>query len=375
MLNRVLSVVGILCLCFVFGTGYYTVNAAEIAAVACAGSGELVFVSLAQAQVIKKIKLGITMPFRLAVTPDQKTVVVVGPYGALAFVDVDTMAVIGTLSLLAGPEAYGVTQQPNHFEDVAITPDGMTAVVAESNELGQLFFIDIATMTISSPSIYLGDEPLWVVVNSAGNLALVLDDGSLHLVELHPPSLDDTIDLGIDEIGGMAFTPDESQAIFTDFDNHVYLLSTATWTTLDTLTLDPNHFMESVDVSISPSGNLAIVANGTDQSISFVGVSGTQLTRVGLLPIQGVPHQTAFNADGSIAAVTVLSANRLHLINVASQTITTTIEEGMGLGPAGVAIITVAIEPTPEALSAADLDEDGDVDAVDLQHFAGSYGQ
>jgi DNA-binding beta-propeller fold protein YncE len=213
------------------------------------------------------------------------------------------------------------------------------------------------------------------VVDSNGNLVLVLDEGSLHLVELDPPSIDDTINLGIDEIGGMAFTPDESRALFTDADNHVFLLSTDTWATLDTLTLDPTHFLESVDVSISPSGNLAIVANGTDQSLSFVGVSGTQLTRLGLLPIQGVPHQTTFNADGSVAAVSVLSANHIHLIDVASQTITATIEEGMGLGPAGGAIISVEDEPTPQSISKADLDEDGDADAADLQLFAESYGR
>lgn len=206
-------------------------------------------------------------------------------------------------------------------------------------------------------------------------MALVLDEDKLHFVELDPPNFDDTINLGIDEIGGMTFTPDESRVLFTDADNHVFLLSTATWSTLDTLTLDSTHFMESVDVSISPSSDLAVVANGTDQSLSFVAVSGSHLSRLGLLPIQGVPHQTAFNQDGSTAAISMLSANSVHLIDVTSLTITATVEEGMGLGPAGVAIISVAVEPTPEALSAADLDEDRDVDAVDLQQFAESYGQ
>lgn len=287
------------------------------------------------------------------------------------------MECVKTLKLLSGPEQHGVTLQPNEFEDLCITMDGKTALVTEKNELGQIFMLDIATMALSGEPFYLGDEPDRIIINSntIPHETYVLDNGSMHILKG-----DDTYDFidrptGNDEIPDFTLTPDGSRAIFVDSDNWVYLISTTTWTILDQKQVNENRFTEPSQVAVSADGTLAIVTNSTDQSITFVTITSNSLNIEQTIPVNGTAEGVAFTQDGQTAVVTVLNTGLVKIIDIPGRQVKATVNENLGLGPCGVAIVDINPEPEGNQTCEGDFDSDGDVDGSDLATFAADFGR
>ena len=245
-------------------------QARQVAIVVMTGSGQVSFIDVDRARVMRTVQLDgkASFPKRVAVTPDGSTAIVTCDTGYISFLDVVQMRSIKTLELLAGPEQLGQTFLLNEFDGVAVTPDGGTALVTERNEVGQLFLVDLAAMDVLEAPVFVGDEPSTVIVKSDGSEIYVLDDGSFHILRLDGSFVDFIFQpAGTDEVGDFALTPDESRAILVDADDHITLLDTTTagWDLLDQETVAAGRFAEPSSVAISPAGTLAVVGNATDQ--------------------------------------------------------------------------------------------------------------
>ena len=321
-------------------------KAGEIAIVSLNGSGEVAFISIERAKVLKTVQLEAPLPRRIAVTPDGRTAIVTCESGYICFVDVASMELVKCLELLSGPELHGITLQPNQFEDVFTTPDGRTALITEGNEQGQLFFVDMETMELSGEPLNIGDGPSTVIVKSSGSDAYVLDDGNMHIVNLPERSFVTFPEpAGTDEISDFAITPDETQAIFVH-GNWIYLLDTNTWRILDKKRVNEERFTEPDQVAVSPDGTVAIVTNGTDQSITFITIGQSSLTIDTTIEVGGCADGVAFTQDGQTAVVALTNTSLVKIIDVANRQVKATISEKLGLAPLGVAIINVGEEPT-----------------------------
>ncbi|PQP32962.1 hypothetical protein C6A36_01715, partial [Desulfobacteraceae bacterium SEEP-SAG10] len=223
----------LLCVIFAFGWLVLFANEAvskEIAIITCYGSGEVAFIDIEKAKVLKTIKLKdqASLPIDVAITPDGETAVVTCNTGYICFIDVKKMKCRKTLKLLSGPEQYGISLQPNEFSHVCITSNGKTAIVTEQNELGQIFKFDIETMALLGEPFYLGDEPGRIIINSntSPHEFYVLDNGSIHILKKGSLPYFVPTPAGNDEIDDFALTPDGSRVIFVDSDNWIYLIST-----------------------------------------------------------------------------------------------------------------------------------------------------
>lgn len=321
-------------------------GSSEIALVTQAGSGEVAVISIDQAKVLRRIDLsGASLPGRIAVSPDGNTAVICSIlFGYVSFIDLQTMRCVKTLKLQFGPEQHGSTLQPNEFHDVVITPDGETALVTEGNEDGEIFFIGMDTMEVSGPPLFVGDENRAVVVDSAGLKAYVLDDNYMHTVTLATRTAV-TSPLGYG-FGDFVLTPDESKAILVGPDNSIHVYDATTWTSIDVLPIGAGRFMEPWQAGISPAGTLAISADATDPSITFATITGSTLAFSKTLDVGAPVSGNAFTSDGQKLVIALPHLNAVKIVDVATQEVSATITERMGLAPFGVAIVEVDTEPS-----------------------------
>jgi DNA-binding beta-propeller fold protein YncE len=322
------------------------VYANEIAIVTLAGSGEVAFIDIENAKLIKTVQLDAPLPLGVAVTPDGETAIVTCALGQICFVDVAKMELKKCLKLLRGPEQIGATLIPNEFGGVDITPDSKTALVTEGNESGQLFFIDIETMELSGTKyqITVGDGPGTVIVNDIGTEAYVLDEGSTYIVNLsnRTNSLLCGPPLGNDEVDDFVLTLDESNAIYIGSDNNIYLRNKNTCVIKKAIEINDGRFREPLQVALSPDGTTAIMTSETDHSVTFFSVNidvPPYLVVEESIDVGGGANGVAFTNDGQTAVVAVVSASLIQIIDVATRQIQATVQDDLGLAPIGVAIV------------------------------------
>jgi DNA-binding beta-propeller fold protein YncE len=93
-------------------------------------------------------------------------------------------------------------------------------------------------------------------------------------------------------------------------------------------------------LSFSPSGNLALVANRADKSISVLAVNGTDVKLVDTVPMGDEVSHVVFTPDGKHALATKFTAHKLALLDVAGDKVTyTKVDLPMGLYPYNVAVV------------------------------------
>lgn len=345
-------------------------EAAQVAIVSSAGSGEVAFIDLETAEVLASVKLPnrASFPLALAATADGSSVVVACDTGYVSFLG---SGGVTTLELHAGPESIGPTTVLNEFSGVALTPDGAMALVTEGNEQGQVFQFDVATRELAAPPLYCGDDPSKIVVTQDGLSAYMLDnDGEtnvLQVVNLASGTCTGFPLPGVD-LGSFELVPtNASRAVMTDSgDDQVILLDTTNWQPLDQKDIAPGRLAEPFALAVSPDGTLAIVANFADQSITFVEVSDFELTVGPTIPVGGTGGGVAFSQDGQTAVVTLTNTSLVKIIDVANKRVRATVSAGLGLIPTGV---TVVGQMPPWAL---DGDADGFVAAVDCDNASSS---
>jgi DNA-binding beta-propeller fold protein YncE len=92
-------------------------------------------------------------------------------------------------------------------------------------------------------------------------------------------------------------------------------------------------------LSISPNGDLALVANRADKSITVLSIKGTDVKITDTIPMGDEVSHVVFTPDGKRALATKFSAHKVSLLDVAGDKVTyTKIDLPAGLWPYNVAV-------------------------------------
>jgi DNA-binding beta-propeller fold protein YncE len=93
-------------------------------------------------------------------------------------------------------------------------------------------------------------------------------------------------------------------------------------------------------LSISPSGNLALVANRADKSISVLSINGTTVKLIDTIPMGDEVSHVVFTPDGKRALATKFSAHKVALLDVDGEKVTyNKLDLPGGLWPYNVAVV------------------------------------
>lgn len=119
-------------------------------------------------------------------------------------------------------------------------------------------------------------------------------------------------------------------------------------------------------LSFSPSGDIALVANRADKSISVLSIKGTDVKVIDTVQMGDEVSQVVFTPDGKGALATKFSAHKVALLNVAGDKVTyTKLDITVGLWP-----YNVVVAPDGKIALTADNggagSSDGNVDTVSV---------
>jgi DNA-binding beta-propeller fold protein YncE len=151
------------------------------------------------------------------------------------------------------------------------------------------------------------------------------------------------VNLDIDPTGSVALVADSVNVIkdgdalkqIPDDKVHVIDLKASPPKAVATITVGK----QPSGLSISPAGNLALVANREDKSISVLSIKGTEVRLVDTVPMGDVVSHVAFTPDGKRALATKFPAHKLTVLDVTGEKVTPTkIELPTGLWPYNVAV-------------------------------------
>ena len=151
------------------------------------------------------------------------------------------------------------------------------------------------------------------------------------------------VNLDIDPTGSIALVADsvnvikEGEALkqVPDDKVHVIDLKASPPKAVSTLTVGK----QPSGLSISPAGNLALVANREDKSISVLSIKGTEVKLIDTVPMGESVSHVVFTPDGKRALAVKFPAHKLTVLDVAGEKVTPTkIELPTGLWPYNVAV-------------------------------------
>lgn len=277
----------------------------------------LISVDLATGSPGVPIELPNNRPWEIAVTPDGSTALVTEKFGEVQSVDLAT-GIATTVSPQDGVNIFN----PPYMWGIAIAPDGATAY-AVNHSLGTVTPIDVATSTAGAP----------VPVGSNARAIAIAPDGLTAYVTV-----------------GAAVVPID--------------LSTNTAQAPISVALN-----ELVDVEISSDGS-TLYALGQDvfgvEGVAAIDVATSTAGSPVLLPGTNGPGQIALSSDDAVAYVTSSASNSATPLDLSTNTPGAAIP--VGTGPWGIAITPGSVQP-PDA----DGDGDGVVDALDVAGENGAF--
>jgi DNA-binding beta-propeller fold protein YncE len=204
--------------------------------------------------------------------------------------------------------------------DVAITPDERYALV--SNFYGQTVYrIDISDPTnpTLAGSVNIGFDAEDIAIAPNGQFAVVVDGGNenqIAFINLSSFSLNGvyTLTTSSGEAQAIAIVPDNQTIIICDTDSNriIYGQVNPTINGLISESTLPTG-SDPVNVTISPDGNTALVANGADTTVSVFQITGVGAVAAGVPPTVGVlpgdQQSIAFSPSGGIAFVVSTSSS------------------------------------------------------------------
>lgn len=297
-------------------------------------------------------------PQQVAITPDGLTAYVVnqgarGSGASVSVIDVATDAVTqkvdDPMSTFNGP--FGI----------AITPDGTKAYVTNRSGVS-VSVIDIASnmviKKITDPSI---SAPSGIAITPDGNKAYVASQSNNMVSIINIAS--DIVTGVVTDLGTfngpflIAMSPDRKTAYVTNFSgNTVSVVDVATDSVnVTTPTILNANFSRPFDVSITADGVTAYVTNRFNNTVSVIDVATNSVdsgTPTVLNSNFSVPEGIVFTQDGTTAYVANLLNNTVSIITVATNTVAdpgtvTDLSPATFNTPNFIAIVPLAIPPTP----------------------------
>jgi len=179
--------------------------------------------------------------------------------------------------------------------------------------------------------------PVNLAIDPTGSVALVADSVNV-----------------IDEGGTLKQVPDDKIHVIDLKSNPVKLVQTMTAA------------KQPSGLSISPKGDLALVANRADKSISVLSIHGTDVRVIDTIPMGDEVSHVVFTPDGKRALATKFPAHKVALLEVNGEKVTyNKLDWAAGLWP-----YNVAMAPSGKIALTADNggagSSDGSVDTVSV---------
>jgi DNA-binding beta-propeller fold protein YncE len=178
------------------------------------------------------------------------------------------------------------------------------------------------------------------------------------------------VNLDIDPTGSVALVADsidvtkDGDALKMGPDDKVYVidLKAKPPKLVNTLTVGK----QPSGLSFNPAGNLALVANRVDKSITVLSVNGTDVKVIDTVPMDDIVTHVTFTPDGKRALATKFNAHKVSLLDVNGDKVTyTKLDLPTGLWP-----YSVAVAPSGKIALIADSgtagQSDGSVHTVDV---------
>lgn len=318
-----------------------------------------------QSQVLGVVSVG-RNPTALALTPDGSRVLVTNAFSpsGLTVIDAVTQAVVGTVSFTTAAR------------DVVVSPDGTLAYVAI--DAPAVAIVDLQTLTetarvtTSTTSTFLAIAPDGTTVYAAGSNVFVIDavtrqitrtisgvfvSSSIALDPVAQRLYAGTFSGGAGALRvvnlaagttllnlpaptpAVALSPDRSRLYFVGSDNALKVLSTATLTTIGTVTVGNGRptGASGQAVRVSPDGATLWVANTTDHTVSVVDTQA--LVTVESVPVGFIPGAVGpLPARGELYALNSASAT-VSVLDTATNELLQTALERFGLArPLGLVV-------------------------------------
>lgn len=114
----------------------------------------------------------------------------------------------------------------------------------------------------------------------------------------------------------VAFTPDGSRALVTEFDEGALaIIDAASGKVLNHVSTEGK---QPTGVAVTPDGKLALVTNSFSGSLAFVDLAALKTTT---LPIPGAPYDVVVSPDGSTAYVSISQLDQVAVVNLATRKI------------------------------------------------------
>jgi YVTN family beta-propeller protein len=268
------------------------------------------------------IPLGVgTAPLSLAISPDGKTVWVVGlESGSLTSIDTSTNRVVG--SPIAVPKgAYGF----------AITPDGTRAYLAVYPD-DTVVMIDLQARQTIGPPIHVGEEPEAIAISPDGNRAYVSNHkGTVSVIDL---STNQVIGSPI-SVGGfpynLAVTPDGSTLFVANQNGSANPVDVATGQVGTPIPLGK----DTTDLAISPDGARAYATNYEDGTVSVIDIA-TRSVIGPPIPVGELDEDVTVTPNGTRVLVPSYKTPQVAVIDTASNLLVGAPTPVSGGGPIAV---------------------------------------
>ena len=217
--------------------------------------------------------------------------------------------------------------------NVAVAPDGALALVANSVEVvkdgdalkqvpdNKVYVVDLkANPPALTDTIAVGKQPSGIDISAAGDRAAVANraDGTVTLLSIKDGKVAvlDTASIGLpaDQVAHVAFTPDGKRAVAVKFASHKLAVIDVAGDKLVYGKLDIPTGLWPYNVSVAPSGTIAITADngaagasdGSVDTVTVVDLEATPPRAVDRVVVGDGPEGFAISPRGDLAVAAIL---------------------------------------------------------------------
>jgi phospholipase C len=294
--------------------------------------GNVAIVNASTFALASAITSGFTNPYGVAATPN----------GAEVWVTDSGTNVVSVIST-ATNKVTGTVVVGIYPHGIAITPDGTKAFVANTGPntgaggSDTVSIIDVATQAVTA-TVDVGEGPQAVAISPDGSEAWVTCAAGVYVIATATGRVRRTPQLVMINPHGVAFTPSGSQVYVVESGlNRVAVLRAAEHGLVGHIPVGATPW----NVAYSADGTHAYVTNANDNTVSVIDTATRKVTdTISLGASNGQVNQipTAIGRDpsGNIWVACNVSSS-LVIINTANNTVSESIEIGLGDGPTGIA--------------------------------------
>lgn len=243
---------------------------------------------------------------------------------------------------------------------LALTPDGGKLFVASGNGGGEgasggsVYVVDTVSNTaIASLSV---NNPFWIALNRAGTRAYFTNSlasgvGFVSVIDVSTGAVVTNIPVGNRPLG-IAVTPNGNLAYVANAtDDTVYAIDTISNTVIASIAVPSFPW----GVACSPDGTSVYVSSQSGNTLSVIDTGTNAVSKT--ISVGSLPLGVAVNPNGMYAYVALSGANSVAVIDISTNTVTTTV-------PVGSYPIGVAVTPNGDSVFVANA-KDSSVSVID----------